>query len=30
LALARAAEHRDRFGSVWAEAAATERWRWVD
>jgi CHAD domain-containing protein len=29
LALARAAENRDRFRSVWADAAAPEHWRWV-
>lgn len=29
LELARAAESRDRFPSVWAQAAAPEQWRWA-
>lgn len=29
LAVARAAECRGRFASVWADAAATKRWRWA-
>jgi hypothetical protein len=30
LELARAAEDRDHFASAWADAAAPERWRWVE
>ena len=30
LALARAAEDRDRFQSVWEHAAAPEHWRWAE
>lgn len=29
LALARAAECRDRFPVVWARASASRRWRWI-